>query len=290
MKKKILCLAVMLMLLCQPAFAQKVIVDGAGDDLTGAMKDASRNAVERVVGTLVDSTTLVDNGRVQIDRIYMKSQGFIKDIDILSKEKRDGLMYIHACVDVDTDPDAELMDNLKMVMMLNDPRIAVVALRQETSDNTVGHDMVTETAMNDKLLKLGFTHIADTASMYETSDINMLGQIFDGQADARLAARLIGADYLVLGRARTESHVISLPDGHGGYQPTLLSTGNAILTVRIIRLDTGEVAAVFTTNSRGVGNSGVMAERKALINASVDVAEKIEQKFRHLSASVDVVR
>ena len=110
-----------LLLLTASAAAQQVVVDGAGIDRETALRDASRNAVEQVVGTLVDSRTLAQNAAVQLDEIYTKSQGFVTDIKLLSQTNQAGIVHIRAQVEVNTNPDAQLRSNLNMLMMLNDP-------------------------------------------------------------------------------------------------------------------------------------------------------------------------
>ena len=107
-----------LALLTSSAAAQQVVADGTGTDQESALRDASRNAVEQVVGTLVDSRTLVQNAAVQLDEIYTKSQGFVTDIKLLSQTKQAGMVHVRARVDVNTNPDAQLMGQLNMLMML----------------------------------------------------------------------------------------------------------------------------------------------------------------------------
>lgn len=286
MKKKFLGLALAAMLsISQMASAQQVVVEGNGIDKASAMKDASRNAVERVVGTLVDSTTLVGNGMVQLDQIYTKSQGFVTDIQVLSQGNNNGVYHIQARVDVNTDPNAQLMNNLKMIMMLNDPRIAVVVLKQDPNGNMIGHDTITESAMNDKLLGLGFGHVVDAQIVGSLQNAQLLNNIYNGQTGISAIGQSLGADYLVIGRVNTESHDISLPDGNGGYKPTLLKSGDATLTVKVIRFDTGDIVGTFTSTAKGVENTNTQAEKQALIHVSEDAAKKLEQKFRHFSAN-----
>ena len=52
------------MLLAQTASAQMVTVEGYGPDRGSALRDAERLAVENVVGTFIDSKTLVSQGRL----------------------------------------------------------------------------------------------------------------------------------------------------------------------------------------------------------------------------------
>ena len=143
-----------LCLLSASAAAQSVVVDGVGADERAALIDASRTAVEQVAGTFIDSRTLVENAAVKLDQIYTKAQGFVTGTEILAKEQQGGFVHLRARIDVDTSPDAQLMNNLSMIMMLNDPRIAVVV--REAGG---GHDRAAESALDSKLLELGFSHV-----------------------------------------------------------------------------------------------------------------------------------
>ena len=257
------------------AAAQSVVVDGYGTDERSALKDASRTAVEEVAGTFVDSRTLVEDAAVKLDQIYTKAQGFITSTEILEKKQEGGLVHLRARMDVDTNPDAQLMNNLSMIMMLNDPRIAVIVSQADGS-----HDKTAESALDDKLLELGFSHVVaaeQVAGMSPMGLHDMSGRMAAGQS--------LGADYLVLGSLRTSAADISLPDGEdGSYRKTLLKTGNASLTVQVIRAASGEVVGTFTTVAKGVGNSESAAKAKAVQKASAKAAAHLEEKFRHLGS------
>ena len=283
---KKICLAVTaaLVIIGAPASAQQVMVDGIGVDKDSAMRDASRNAVEQVVGTLVNAQTLVSNAMVQLDEIYTKSQGFVTGIEVLSQRNEGGMLRIKARVEVNTDPDAQLMSRLNMIMMLNDPRIAVVILKQDSYGNVQGHDLISESALNDHLLTLGFSHVVDAGVASQLNNAVLLNQIYNGTTGISAIGSTLGADYLVIGRTRLQSQEISLPDGNGGYAPTLLKSGNAILNVKVIKFDTGEIVGTYTTSAKGVENSNEMAEQRALEKAAAEAAQKLEEKFRHFSA------
>ena len=274
-----------LALLTSSAAAQQVVADGTGTDQESALRDASRNAVEQVVGTLVGSRTLVQNAAVQLDEIYTKSQGFVTDIKLLSQTKQAGMVHVRARVDVNTNPDAQLMGQLNMLMMLNDPRIAVVILRQDAQGRIIGHDAVSESTLNSHLLALGFSHVVDAGLVSSLQDAQLLNAIYNGSTGIAAVGQSLGVDYLVIGRTRAQSQGISLPDGNGGYAPTLLKTGNAVMTAKVLKFDTGEIAGTFTVSAKGVENSNEMAEQQAIEKMSEAAARQLEEKFRHLSAA-----
>lgn len=273
-----------LCLLAPKVYAQEIITDGIGSDTESALRDASRNAVEQVVGTLIDSRTIVENATVTLDSIYTKSQGFVTSQQILSQDKQQGLVHVRAKINVNTNPNSQLMNNLNMIMSLNDPRIAVIILKQDARGTVMGHDYIAEAALNDRLLELGFSHIIDAGVVSSLENAQLLSQIYNGRTNVSAVGQSFGADYVVLGRMRTQFQDISLPDGKGGYTPTLLKTGNAELTVKVIKFDTGDIVGTFTTTAKGVENNNEMAEQKAVQNASQEAAKKLEEKFRHFSA------
>ena len=162
MKKRLLLGA--LLGLCtwiHPVSAQEVTVVGMGMDKDSAIRDASRLAVEQVVGTYLDSRTLMENLVIRLDEVYKKSRGFVKKITVLEEGRVDASTYrVQARIDVDTNPNAELMDELTMLMRLNDPRIAVVVLNS-TSNGHPSHNENAESALNSKLLEMGFNHVVD---------------------------------------------------------------------------------------------------------------------------------
>lgn len=280
-------------------FAQNVTVDGVGTDKETAVRDAMRNAVETVVGTMIDSRTLIDKNVVALDEIYSKSQGFVKDIKILQESQTGGMYRVRATVDVNTNPDTQLMNRLQMIMLLNDPRIAVVVLRGNsgsgvpTSDengnmisgqSNSGTDQISETALNEKLLELGFTHVVDADTVIRLYDLPALRSIYNGERNGFIHNGNLGIDYLVLGKSDTDAQKISVPDDKGNYVETMLTGTKSNLHVKIIKFATGELVGTFSVEGQGIENNTNRADNKALKDAAARAAQKLEEKFRKLGA------
>lgn len=281
------------------AVAQQVTVDGVGTDKEGAVRDAMRNAVETVVGTMIDSRTLIDKNVVALDEIYSKSQGFVKDIKILQESQSGGMYRVRASVDVNTSPDTQLMNRLQMIMLLNDPRIAVVVLRGNSGSNAPtfnengnmvggqsnsGTDQITETALNEKLLELGFTHVVDAETVTRLYDLPALRSIYNGEQNGFALNGNLGVDYLVLGKSETDAQKISVPDNKGNYVETMLTGTKSNLHVKIIKFATGELVGTFSVDGQGIENNTNRADNKALKDAAAKAAVKLEEKFRKLGA------
>ena len=299
MKQKFLLLLVVFFLFTNVALAQQVTVDGVGSDKESALRDAMRNAVETVVGTMIDSRTLIDKNVVALDEIYSKSQGFVKDIKILQESQTGGMYRIKANVDVNTNPDTQLMNRLQMIMLLNDPRIAVVVLRgnsgssapvSDENGNMInrqsnnGTDQISETALNEKLLELGFTHVVDADTVTRLYDLPALRSIYNGEQSGFVHNGNLGIDYLVLGKSETDAQKISLPDDKGNYVETMLTGTKSNLHVKIIKFATGELVGTFSVEGQGIENNTNRADNKALKDVAAKAAKKLEEKFRKLGA------
>ena len=66
--KKFLITAIALIFMNASASAQVVTVQGSGGSEVDAIKDAKRNAVEKVIGTKIQSESLNQGGRVKQQR------------------------------------------------------------------------------------------------------------------------------------------------------------------------------------------------------------------------------
>lgn len=286
--KKIFGICMGCLLMANIAFAQEVTIDGVGVDKDSAVRDAMRNAVENVIGTYIDSRTLVDKSVVALDEIYAKSQGFVKNINILNENRYGGEYRVTARIDVDTNPNAQLMSKLNMIMLLNDPRIAVVVVEKTIDENMGGTrlstDDVTESVMNEKLLDMGFTHIVDPQVVAKLKVSSIISGFFNGENNFVDEGDNYGIDYLVLGKANTAASKIMLSGKEGSNVETLLTTGRADLSIRIIKFDTGDIVSTYNVEGQAVDNSGAFATKKALKVAAVKACEKIETSFKKMAA------
>ena len=291
MKKLLIALALSLAMM-QTAFAQTVTVDGVGVDRDSAMRDAARMAVEQVAGMYINSNTVVSNTSVEMDEILSHAQGYVQNIQVISESMNGGEYRVRASVDVNTDPNSAFMKRMDAVMRLNDPRIGVVIL---TDDSDIdhdfyglpGHDTILETALNERLLAVGFKHVVDVSLLSQLQDSSVLNAVYRG--DSRLpyasdaSARPI--DYLVIGRSHAEGYKVKLPDNQGGYVETQMSSARTHLDLKIISFGTSTIIGTYSVDGQGVENSPALAARKSRQAAAVKAAEKLERQFLKAAAS-----
>ena len=290
--KKILIALFLCMALAQTALAQTVTVDGVGVDRDSAMRDAARMAVEQVAGMYINSNTVVSNTSVEMDEILSHAQGYVQNITVISEAMNGGEYRVRASVDVNTNPNSAFMKRMDAVMRLSDPRIGVVILSDDEDldhnfDGLPGHDTILETALNERLLTVGFKHVVDVSLLSQLQDSSVLNAVYRGDSrlpyDGDASARPI--DYLVIGRSHAEGYKVKLPDNHGGYVETQMSSARTHLDLKIISFGTSTIIGTYSVDGQGVENSPALAARKSRQAAAGKAAEKLEQQFLKAAAS-----
>ncbi len=280
MIKKMISFLLLMGIMSSTAWAKEVTVVGVGTDRESAMRDARRIAVEQVVGTFVDSRTLVENYVVALDNIYTKSSGFVGKVTVLQEGMAGDAYQVRATIDVNQNPDPELLKQVQAVVALNDPRIAVIVLK--AGEQGV-HEELIESAIMDRLISLNFSHIIDPKIVAGLQDARMLESLYDGRPVTHVGSSF-GADFVVLGKCDTTTEKVTIPDFKGGYKTTNLDSGRSNMTVKIIRLDTGDILETFSVESSGLEFGHGRAERESVKAMADQAAAKVDEKFRRIGA------
>ena len=266
------------------ANAQEVTVTGMGTDKDSAIRDATRLAVEQIVGTFIDSRTLMENLIIQMDEVYKKSQGFIKKIQILSESRvNDSTYKVTARIDVDTDPNGKLIDEITMLMRLNDPRITVIIFNVEQSSTSRNESA--EGILVDKLLSMNFSHVLYPDQVIKQNDAELLNSIASGKSGLFKGKKDNATDYLVVGKCNRITNPVMVPDFK-----TAEMTASALVNVRsnfqinVIKYDTGEFVGTFTAEGKGIGTTDEHAKKIADNAALNSAAEKLGDTLKKFSA------
>ncbi len=264
-------------------------VVGAGADRDDALKDASRLAVEEAVGTLIDSRTLMKDLVIELDEVAKKSQGFIKKITVIEEGKQGSLYKVKAAIDVDTNPNAALMDNLTMLMRLNDPRIAVIILNGWKDENgNVSYNEEMESVLTSKLLELNFTHIVDADHVIKLYNADFLNNIYEGNRGLYDGKSDDACEFLVLGKVASNVTNIMIPDHRTGQMlEAPLTNAKAKLVLKVIKYDTGDVIGSFVAERVGIGGANSRAFDSALAPLATESAEKLANIFRGFGAKLN---
>jgi ABC-type uncharacterized transport system ATPase subunit len=120
--------------------SQTVTGEGMGMTHDAALSAAKRNAVEKGVGVVVASETLVRNFAVAEDRILSKANGFVKTYEELSlSQGPDGLYTVVIQAEVTDILDEVVKDQLALDLLLSwvrHPRFMIMISEENIDDPT----------------------------------------------------------------------------------------------------------------------------------------------------------
>ncbi|MAE13954.1 hypothetical protein CMO92_05305 [Candidatus Woesearchaeota archaeon] len=236
-----------------------------------AIEDALRRAVEQVVGTFIDSESMVENMVLLSDTVYSKSRGYVKNYKIIQELEENSLYRIKIHATVGTDGIRGDLEAIGLLMQRkHKPRVMIIAVETiEEKDLQVLENLsVTENSMIRMFQQKGFKVIdADTVKKVAKRD-QLLSAL---QGDNMLAAKIglqYGAEVVVIGKATASS---------SGYvqNDSKLQSINANVTARVIRADNAEIIAADDRMSTKAHISVVKGAHKAFKSAGEKLADTL---------------
>lgn len=268
--------------------AREVVAKGfgaiiAGDEVKAkedAINSALRNAVEQVVGTMVESNVLVENYMTVEDKIYTRTAGYVQKYDIISSMKQSDNAYevtIKAVVKV-----SDLKSDLEAIGVLlsrkGKPRTMVMIEEKNIAEHyyQFGMDMnTTETAIMNEMMNFGFPFVDPTQTKINiANDVISSALNGDANAAASIATRL-GAEIVITGKA--VSKVAS--GGPDVVRDAGFKSCQANLNLRVIRADDAKIIAVASAYDRAAHideiTGGTQALQKAAKTAATELKDKI---------------
>jgi hypothetical protein len=100
-----------------PVSIKKVIVTGMGIDEQKAIKNATKSAIQQVVGMYVVSDTVMKNRKLIKDEVLTQSNAYVKSFKTLNKSHdEDGLYEIEAEVEVEVGKLTKTLSNLNIAV------------------------------------------------------------------------------------------------------------------------------------------------------------------------------
>ena len=265
----------LVLVLILPLYANTI--EGVGYGLTkdAAIEQAKRDAVEIGLGAYISSETGVTATSLT-DNIYSKAQGYVKTFKVVSESKGpDGNWEVTISAEVTAILDEVMQDEAALQTLLssmNRPRI-IFLVREENLIDNVPTDFA-ET----KLLSLFFDKGFDVVD-------RQLVQALKGEPDyedalsgnvtaaAKVASQL-GADIIVIGTAKVSSGGIF----YG------MTSGQADINGKIVRVDTGDILAV-VPNAHGKkphispSTAGVNAMNDAAGTLGTEIIRQLIEKW-----------
>jgi hypothetical protein len=259
-----------------PVAEQEVVADGraAGADLKArdeAIQRALRAAIEKGVGTLVDSETMSRNFKLFDDRIYSEVKGYVRSYSVVNDNNGEGGIYritVKAVVALGAlQKDIQALNILKQ--QKKNPRIMIVGVtRVENAqvDSAVKIQDV-QTALEMRLAELNFPlaskEVAQVANEKELQDA------------ARCAAlgRKFDAEVVI-----TYEAVSSLQEANDAYGIKVYAM-RANLNARAVNTDNARILCVDHASGVARGPGMLPTAQKALGETALKLGDSIAAKL-----------
>ncbi|NUP98322.1 MAG: hypothetical protein HUU35_00560 [Armatimonadetes bacterium] len=152
-----------------------------------ALLDARRNALEQALGSMVKSSSRVEDYRLIEDSINVRSEtGFVRIKKVLEEEQRDGAVVVKVSAAVSTMPvvsrltsDEELRD---LYEQMERPRV-VCMIEEDAAGEKNAKDSATATQIINYLINAGFD-VRDAAQIANLAERDKVTQALLGNAEA----------------------------------------------------------------------------------------------------------
>jgi len=272
---------------------QEVVARGVGAIIGGdvakaeddALASALRNAVEQVIGTMVQSEVLVQNYQTIEDNIYSRTQGYVKRYEVVNKSQRgDNILEITIKAVVKK---SNLKNDLEAIGLLisrkGRPRLMVIVDEKNMSEHYSywSVDMnTTENEIMNQLLEKGFPFVDRQVAMKKLERDMIMAALNGDETAAQSIGMQAGAEVLLVGKA------FSKPAS--GAPAVLRQAGmvscQATVNLRAIRADDGTILA--TTSQQAAAahidqlTGGTLALKRAAKMAADDLADKIIARWQ----------
>lgn len=295
----IVCLATAALLAAPPqqnaaaGDAKEVIAHGVGAIVNGdkakaeddARASALRNAVEQVIGTMIESNVIVQNYQTLEDNIYSRTQGYVQSYQVVSKTVQNEDMVeitIRALVN-----SGNLQNDLQAVGLLmarkGRPRLMVLINEQNMGRGYFSWkvDMNTcETEFMNVLMEKNFPFVDRQTVMRKISkDVALAALEGDNDAAKRIATQS-GAEVLITGKGIAKA----ASGGPAVLQRAGMISCQAAINLRAVRADDGTVIATASEQAAAPHidriTGGNLALKKATRLAAEDLSQKILDRWQ----------
>ncbi len=272
---------------------QEVVARGVGAIIGGdvakaeddALASALRNAVEQVIGTMVQSEVLVQNYQTIEDNIYSRTQGYVKRYEVVNKSQRgDNILEITIKAVVKK---SDLKNDLEAIGLLisrkGRPRLMVI-VDEKNMDEHYSYwsvDMnTTENEIMNQLLEKGFPFVDRQVAMKKLERDMIMAAVNGDETAARSIGLQAGAEVLIVGKA------FSKPAS--GAPAVLRQAGmvscQATVNLRAIRADDGTILATSSQQAAAAHidqlTGGTLALKRAAKMAADELSDKIIARWQ----------
>ena len=272
--------------------AAEITVTGEGSTLDSAIHTALRNAIEREVGVLIDSQTLIQNQQIINDEIILDSSGFVENYEIIRQGQHDGIIEVELRVTVSTEKlRSSLMTTLQKKSIvernMDDPRIFVKAI-----DEYGGKYPEVENEIISTLRNYGFNRFVN--------DLNRADYIIDvivkiGQSNsihtANLSIKMIGVnsnEIIYAGSFSSRSKMFTNNSTSGAIQSAAKRAAPAIANAALNRAAQLEQHITIIINRNTLKNFGGIENIQERIKNIKGINDTFIRYVNESGAEIDV--
>lgn len=240
-----------------------------------AIEDALRRAVEQAVGAMVESETATENYELLSDKIYSKSQGYVKGYEVLSEKTEGNLLRVKISAEVSS---GDLSNELSAIGLLQRrmkyPRVLVIIPEENilASDSWWQAYAVStsqsEATVIARLKAKGF-NVVDPAYQRKAIPAQEGMEAYGGNYDvAGRVGTKMGAEIVIVGKATSTRSANNIAGSD------LLSETSTI-TASAVKSGTGEVIAQASGQGTAAHINEIAALQQSLQKASDQVADQL---------------
>ncbi|MDD2499934.1 MAG: flagellar assembly protein T N-terminal domain-containing protein [Geobacter sp.] len=246
------------------------IVGGRKDQAReAALQNAFRRAVEQVVGVALESKTVVKDSELLNDKIFSKSQGFIKTYRIVGEKVEADAYRLTVLASVSRHKLEQGLDNAGLLIKkMGKPRIAVIVMEQNGFGNAIPGGVV-ENSLLSRLSKRGYV-LVDRQAMLAVQHELANNQTDHTDAVVRAAAAG-GAEIVIVGRATARSA--------SALSGTNLRPVQVMVTCRAIEVDSGELLATVTATQQALHVNPAAATNEAFEKAAEELSVGLQRQM-----------
>ena len=252
------------------AFSERVITaTGEGETHDEALKRAMRSAIERGVGVLVDSETLIEKNQLISDKVYAEVKGYINSYDVLEKSEEEGLHMVKIKAVVSLKRLRKNLKGLNIVLAEKENPRVMVSIKEYVDGAALPAPVITP--LFERKLRRSKIELVDRAQL-EMIKKREAALNYDDPMAAAALGRQFGVELLILGEASAE--LASELEAYG----TKAYVYNANMNIKAVVTDTAEI--IFSGSSTGseTGGGGKRGKttigRDALKKAAGKMADK----------------
>ena len=225
-----------------------------------ALEDSFRNAVRKILGTMVTAESYTQNAISIDDSIVTKAKGYIKTYEILEEQKDKELILLKVKVILSIDPIKDDLTAIKILIeAMGNPRI--ILLIDEDGQETIRHSYAAE-QITKIFTKNGFNYVDpfSTGNLTEKEILNA----FEKGNFIGLDSDKLKADILMMGKGRVENITNAKMSGLIGCIVNL--------DIKVIRIETGKIVTEQNTMINGVGANRESAFKNAFSKAGENIS------------------